>query len=171
MTRVTIAALRESAIALWQQRQPRERSVLGVGAAVIVAALLYALLIAPALDGRRQLQSALPELRQQAAEMQGLAQQAAQFAGASATAPEVPTSESIEASLREKGLRTQSVAVDGDLVRVQLTAASFAALLEWLAEAQHTARLVVLDASIVAQPAPDSVNATLTLRQQKSGGV
>ena len=170
MSRTNIASWREAGDAFWRQREPRERNVLAVGAMVVVAALLYALLISPAIEGRRQLQSALPELRQQAAEMQTLAQQATQFAAASARAPAPVTTESIDASLRDRGLKPQAVAVEGDLVRLQLTAVSFAALLEWLESAQRTARLVVLDASIVAQQAPDSVNATLTLRQQKSGG-
>jgi len=169
MSNPSMAAMRERGLALWQERQPRERNALGLGAGVIVIALLYALLIAPAIEGRKQLQAALPLLRQQAAEMRGLAQQAVQFASTSAPAPAPATKESVEASLRDRGLKPQAVTVEGSLVRVQLTAASFAALLDWLGDAHRTARLAVVDTSITAQAAPDTVNATLTLRQLKAG--
>jgi general secretion pathway protein M len=169
MTNAFVAALRERSLAFWQERGPRERNVLAIGAGVLVIALVYALLIAPAIEGRKQLQAALPQLRQQVAEMQALSQQAAQLAGASAAAPSPATKETIEASLRDKGLKAQAVTVDGELVRVQLAAVSFAALLDWLSDAQRTARLAVIDASIAAQATPDTVNATLALRQSKSG--
>jgi general secretion pathway protein M len=169
MTNTTVAALRDRGLAFWHDRQPRERNALAIGAGVLVIALVYALLIAPAIEGRRQLQAALPQLRQQVAEMQALSQQAARLAGTTAAAPAPATKESIDSSLRDKGLKAQAVTVDGELVRVQLSAVSFAALLDWLGDAQRTARLAVLDASITAQAAPDTVNATLTLRQLKSG--
>ena len=40
-------------------------------------------------------------------------------------------------------------------------------MLDWLDEMQKTARLSVVDANIVALPAVDSINATLTLKQQR----
>jgi general secretion pathway protein M len=107
-------------------------------------------------------------LRQQAAEMHGMSNEAAQLVAAGATAAPAPTKDAIESSLRDKGLKAQSIVVDGGLTRVQLTAVSFASLLEWLNDAQRTVHLVVVDANIVAQPAADTVNATLTLLQQKS---
>jgi general secretion pathway protein M len=165
---VDLAALRESCLAFWQERKPRERTALGLGAAVAIVALLYALVFAPAIEGRQQLAKALPSLRQQASELQALSQESAQFV-AGATAAPAPTKDTIERSLRDRGLKAQSIVVDGGLTRVQLTGVSFSSLLDWLTDAQQTARLTVVDAGIVAQPAADTVNATLTLRQQKNG--
>ena len=162
------AALKEAGLAFWEARKPSERNALIVGAIVIVAALLYALVIAPAIDGRRQLQTALPSLRQQAAELQLLSQTALQLGDASAAPAPAPTRESVESSLRDRGLKAQSVVVEGGLVRLQFTSASFSTLLEWLSEARNTAQLAVADANIVAQAAADTVDATVTLRQQKS---
>jgi general secretion pathway protein M len=57
------------------------------------------------------------------------------------------------------------VMLTGDFAKVQLTAASFAATLNWLDDMQKTALLSVVDANIVALDKPDMVNATFTLRQ------
>jgi general secretion pathway protein M len=164
-----LAALKESSLAFWQERKPRERATLLIGAAVVLVALFYALVIAPAIEARQELEKSLPSLRQQATELQALSQEAVQFGSTGAAPPPAPTRETIESSLRSKGLKAQSIVTEGGLVRMQLTAVSFAALLEWLNEAQKIMRLAVVDANIVAQPSPDVVNATLTLRQHKSG--
>jgi general secretion pathway protein M len=164
-----LAALKESSLAFWQERKPRERKALGLGAAVVIASLLYAVVIAPAIEGRQQLEKALPSLRRQAAELQALSSEATPLVPAGATPSPAPTRQSIESSLRDRGLKAQSVVVEGGLSRVQLTAVSFSSLLAWLNDLQRTARLAVVDASIVAQPAADTVNATLTLKQQQSG--
>jgi len=66
----TIAQYRERATALWLARTEQERRFLAVGGAVALAALLYLLLVEPAVEGRAQLRRALPQLRQQAAEVQ-----------------------------------------------------------------------------------------------------
>lgn len=168
MSSINVGALKESSLAFWQERKPRERTALVSGVTVVVVALLYAWVLAPAIEGRQRLAKTLPALRQQAAELQVLAKEATQLVNAGATPVPTPTKEAIESSLRAKGLKAQSVVVDGALTRVQLTAVSFASLLEWLDDAQTTARLAVVDASIVAQPSADTVNATLTLQQQKS---
>ncbi len=161
---------KESLAGFWQQRDTRERTMLALAGAVIAAALIYAVLIEPALSGRAQLEKSLPSLRLQAAEMQMLAKQAAQFATpAAALVPPPPVSrESIEAALTRKGLKAQNIIVSGDLVKVQLVSASFAATLDWLDEMQKSARLTVVDTNFAALAAVDTVNATLTLRQQKN---
>lgn len=153
----------------WSERNQRERNMLMAASAVIVLGLLYALLIDPALSGRKDLESRLPTLRQQTAEVQTLAKQAAALGGQASPAPAPPmTRESIESSLVRKGLKPQNLTLTGELAKVQLNAASFAALIDWLTEMQRTARLSVVDANVEAQAQTDTVNATLTLRQQRS---
>lgn len=159
--------LMQSALGFWNERNKRERTLLSAAAVIIVLGLFYLLLIDPALSGRQNLEKALPALRQQAAELHAMAKDAAGAGGkAAAPVPEL-TRERLEASLQSKGLKPQSVVLAGEQTKVQLSSISFAALVEWLDEMQRTARLSVIEANVEAQAKPDTVNATLTLRQQK----
>jgi len=167
MNAMTWNELKRAASNFWNERNKRERNMLSAAAVVIVLGLLYALLIDPALSGRRDLERKLPALRQQAAEVQALAKEASALGSkAAAPVPEV-TRESIENSLSRKGIKSQSVALTGDLLRIQLNGASFSGLVDWLEEMRKSARLSVVDANITAQEKVDTVNATLTLRQQR----
>jgi len=164
----TFGQWRQSFAAFWEGRNARERMLLAVGAAVVLLGLLYALLIDPALSGRDRLNKDLPQLRAQVAQLQALAREAA---GLNSGAPQNPapmSKESIEAELVRKGLKADNVGVTGEIARLQLSGASFAALVGWLDEIQKSSLVSVVEANIVAQAQPDSVNATLTLRQQKS---
>jgi general secretion pathway protein M len=160
--------LRETAGTFWRDRSTRERKQLLLMAGVIVLALLYLVLVAPALSGRTQLRKSLPELRQKSADMQQLVREAAALSANAAPPPTLLSKEGIDTALGARGLKAQSIVVTDDVVRIQLTAASFSALIGWLGDMQKTARLSVIDTSIVAQSTADTVNAAMTLRQQKS---
>lgn len=160
--------LKESASTFWMERNPRERSMLTAAAAVIALGLAYAVLLGPAISGRAQLEKNLPPLRLQAAEMQAMSRQAAALATTTAQPPATVTKEAIDTSLARRGLKAQSVALTGDLVRLQMAPVSFAGLVEWLEEMRQTARLSVVESSIIAQPQTDMVNVTLTMRQPKT---
>lgn len=164
----TIHQLRDVTANFWNQRSVRERKQLLLMGCVILLALLYLVLIAPALSGRARLRKSLPELRQKSADMQQLLRDAAVLSATILPPPALLSKDSIDATLTARGLKAQSIIVTEDVVRLQLNAVSFAALVDWLAEAQRTARLSVIDASILAQPTRDSVNVTMTLRQQKN---
>ncbi|MFT5591417.1 MAG: general secretion pathway protein M [Bradyrhizobium sp.] len=166
--RTSIQGARESAATFWNDRSTQERKQLLVISSVILLALLYLLLIDPALSGREQLRNSLPELRQKAAQMQQLSRDAAALSASVPPPPPVLSKVIMDASLATRGLKPQSVVVTEEIVRVQLSSVSFAALVDWLGEVQKTVRLSVIDASITAQAASDTVNATLTLRQLKS---
>lgn len=152
----------------WLERNPRERNMLVVAALALTLALLYLLLISPALAGRERLQKNLPPLRQQAAELQALAKQAGDLVNTPPPPATPVTRDSLEASLTRRGLKPQSLVLSGELAKVQLQSASFAALVSWLDDMQKTARLSLVEASFEALPAIDNVNATLTLRQQRN---
>ncbi len=154
--------------AFWSARNARERTLLAIAAAVIVLGLIYLLLIDPALSGRERTQKNLPVMRQQVAELQAMSKEASGLS-AKAGPPVAPLSkESLEAGLMDKGLKPQNVAVTGEIARVQLNSVQFAGVIDWLAEMQRTALLSVIEANVVAQAEPGIVNATLTLRQQRS---
>ena len=157
--------IQENVSAFWIERNARERKQIALAIAVAVCALIYMLLVAPALNGRAQLEKSLPELRQQSAELKNLATQASALSAATATPAPPATKEVIEASLANKGLKAQSVAPAGEIIKVQLSAVSFTGMLDWLDEIQKNLRITVVDANVTAQPQTDIVNATLTLRQ------
>src|SRR4051812_2037151 len=91
--------LREQLRVTWLARTEQERTFLSAGGAVVVVALIYSVLIGPALSGRAQLEKALPELRQKAAQMAGLGAEAAELARQPATQPAPMTREALAASL------------------------------------------------------------------------
>jgi general secretion pathway protein M len=157
--------IQESLSAFWMERNARERKQITLAIVVAVCALMYMLFVAPALNGRAQLEKSLPELRLQAADLQNLAKEASSLSAATATPAPPATREILEASLSSKGLKAQSVAATGEMIKVQLSGVSFTGMLDWLDEIQKNLRVTVVDANVTAQPQTDIVNATLTLRQ------
>lgn len=154
--------------AYWSQRSQRERNLLGWAAALILLALIYLLLIDPALSGRTRLQKNLPMLRQQAAELQSLTAKVASLSSQLSERPAVPLSkEALETALKSKGLNPKDVVFNGDMAKVQLPAVAFAGLLDWLDDAQKTMHWQVVEANVSALPEPGVVNAAVTLWQQK----
>lgn len=165
---ILLSTLRESSSIFWNTRNARERTILALAGLLVLLCLIYAIFFAPALNGRIQQSKDLPTLRQQEALLQALSKQASALNNAAAAAPAPISAESIAASLVSRGMKPQSLAVTDDLVRVQLNPVSFAGLVDWIDERQKTSGLTVLDASFVALPQNDMVNATLTLRQHRS---
>ena len=161
---------RQSFAEFWAARNARERAMLAAATVVVALGLIYATMINPALAGRERLNNDLPVLRQQVAELQALSKEVSALSGKTAPSIAAITREGIEASLARKGLKPQSVLLTGDLAKVQLPAVSFTATLDWLDDMQKTALLSVVDANIVALAQADSVDATLTLRQQNDHG-
>lgn len=157
-------------LSFWATRTQRERSVLAIGFMLLLAVLVWLVLVDPAMQGRTQLQKDLPVLREQLAQLQSMARDFAKTgnsAAASAATPTPLSRQMLESSLARKGLRPQSLEHNGELVRFKLSDASFAALVEWLAEIQSSAHLVVTDANVIATEKLDKVNASLNLHQQK----
>ena len=150
----------------WVLRDTRERIILSAASLLLVFVLIYLLLFDPALTGRDQLSKQLPVLRQQVAQLQSLSKQAATLAAKPAPLVSAITKEKIEASLARKGLKPQNLTLTGAFLKLQLAAVSFADTLDWLDEMQKTDLLSVVEANLVVQASPDTVNATITLRQQ-----
>jgi general secretion pathway protein M len=161
----TIVNLRERALAYWLARTEQERKFLAAGAAVVVVALVYALLLAPAIEGRATLQRALPELRQQAAQLQSMAAEASSLAANPAPAPAPMTREALSASMAQRSLNPASLTLTGEYAKVQFNNVSFANLVAWLDAQRRENRVQVQDAAFTALAAQGQVDATLTLRQ------
>jgi general secretion pathway protein M len=60
--KATLAQYRAGAEQFWQARTEQERKFLTVGGAVVGVALAYAVLLAPAMEGRVKLRKELPQL-------------------------------------------------------------------------------------------------------------
>ncbi len=161
---------RDSALAYWQQRNARERRMLIISFLVVAAAIVYSLLIDPALSGRADLQKQIPQLRQQVAEMAVLSKQSAQLNTAMAENIPAITRETLETSLARWSAKAQTLAVSDDIVRVQLPSIAYSGLMEWLLEMQKSARLSVDEARVTSLPEPGMVSVSLTLRQQRNAG-
>ncbi len=163
--RTRVGALRERALTYWLARTDQERKFLAVGGAVVLVSLVYALLLAPAIEGRDNLRSSLPALRQQAAQLQTLAAEAQTLAAN--PAPQVPpmSSDALSASMAQRGLKAGSITMTGEYAKVQLNGVSFANLVAWLDAQRRENRVQVQDAVFTALAAVGQVDATLTLRQ------
>lgn len=165
----TITRMNVAVSEFWSARNERERKQITLAAVVAVLGLTYMLLIEPAFVGRQQLQKNLPALRLQATELKAMAGQATTLARETPPPPPPMTKESIEAAMARAGITPQNVAMAGtDLAKVQLSSVSFAGMVRWLDDMQKSSRVAVVDANVTAQAQQDTVNATLTLRQQKS---
>lgn len=152
----------------WQQRDARERRLLSIAAAAIVLALIYLLLLNPALSGRARLQEKIPQLRQQVAEMALLSTQQAQLAASLSDQVAPVSREQIDASLSSRGVKTQALAVSDDIVRLHIQSVNYGSLMEWLVEMQKAARLTVEEARVTALPEAGQVSVSLTLKQQRN---
>ncbi len=159
---------KDSVLAYWQQRDMRERRLLLVAFLAVAGAIIYSVLIDPALSGRAELQKQVPQLRQQVAEMAELSKQSGQLNTSIAENIPAITRETVEASLVRWAVKPQTLTVSDDVVRVQLSSIAYSGLMEWLLEMQKSARLTVDDARVTALPETGMVSATLTLRQQRN---
>ena len=158
----------EAAASFWQQRDARERLWLSVGIASIFLAIVYLIFVNPALSNRSNLEKKIPQLRLQVAEMAVMSGQYAKIAG-EMTADVAPvTREVIESSLQRRGLKAQTLTAADDVVRLQITAASYINLMEWLLEMQKAARLTVEEIKLTTLTEVGQVSVVLTLKQQKS---
>lgn len=160
--------LRDAAASFWSERNERERRILSLGAVVVVIGLCYFALFNYPLKGIRQLTADLPDLRAKSAQVQTLAAQVTQLKNTVAQTDPV-TQDGVSASLGTHGLKPKSVSVSDGFVRLQLENVSFAGLADWLDEQQKTTHMTVIEANFVPQKQLDSVNATLTLKQQGGG--
>lgn len=160
-----IGELRERALAYWIARTDQERKFLTIGGVVVLLAIVYSVLLDPALSGREELRRSLPALRQQAAQLQSLAAEAQALAGQPPPAVTPMTREGLTASMAQRGLTAASLTMTGEYAKIQLNGVSFANLMAWLDAQRRENRVLVQDAAFTAQTALGQVDATLTLRQ------
>jgi len=176
------AAQRAQGLAWFQRLSPRERRlVLGL-ATVVLAALVWLILIDPAVNTITSARQALPGLRTQAATVASLTERARGLKRSSAAhaAGTLPSEAELRTSLRQAGLQDAqwslpAPAGDGKSVTVKFALAPAEPLLRWLDTAPNDWRLSVDNVELLrARDAdqrrlPGKVNGTITLVPRVAG--
>lgn len=131
----------------WQALAPRERRLLSIAALVIVLALLWWVLLAPAIATLRSAPAEHRRLDQQLAEMQALEAQARQLQGGTRLSA-TQALQQLETSLAQQLGKSATLARQGDRATVTLTNAAAAPLQQWLAQVRANAHAVPIDLRI-----------------------
>lgn len=135
-------------LARWQALAPRERFLVGMASTVVILALFWWLLMAPALQTLRTAAQQRTQLDQQLQQMRGLQAQAK----ALQSSPKVNTSDALralESSAKQRlGSNTQ-INVVGERASVTLKAVNPDALAQWLAQARVNAHALPVEAHLV----------------------
>ena len=124
--------------AAWQQRSVRERRLLVLAAVLMFAALLWQVGVAPALttwQGAAQRQAELDLQTRQMLELQAQARQLQ----APVRMPRQEALALLESSAAQQLGQGARLSVQGDVLRLSLTAAPAQGLARWLAEAREKA--------------------------------
>ena len=156
----------ESRSSVWfEARVPREKMLIGVGGALLVAALIYNVLWAPAWDGRARITADLPDLEAQLADVQSQADEARHLKGAAAI--RVPSGialrDALAASLAQAGIPDPQLTVLGKGVQVDAKNVPFSAWMTWLNDVREADHLRVVNAHAAGevQAGHATVSATL----------
>jgi len=152
----------------WIERAPRERAILGVGAGVVLIAVLYLVLIEPAWTGIGRLERSLPQQRSLAAELDALLGEVRGLKSQPQVATVSPSEVrgAIETSLTRAGMKATRIVPlsDGD---IQLTFANvpYGTWAAWLAGIERELGARTTSVVITGKDGtPGNVDAELALR-------
>jgi general secretion pathway protein M len=160
---------KERAAEFWQERDVRERRYLIVMTIVICCALVYGVLLSPALRGTKELKDRIPLARQQVAEMANLSKKSAQLQSILNEPVAEISKDTLESTLNRNGIKWQVLSVSDDVVRLQISSVAYVSMMECLVEWQKNNRLSVEEAKLQALPEVGMVSATISLKQLRSG--
>ncbi|ALX83782.1 general secretion pathway protein GspM [Achromobacter denitrificans] len=158
----------------YQALAPRERRPINSAGVLLGLALVFTILVEPALDSVRKLREELPRLRGQAAAVADLTRQAAGLRNqAAAPAATLPAAADVGASLARAGLPADHWKLEapgqGDSLTLALTEVPASALLRWLENIAGDWGLTVGKADLTraananGRPLPGLVNGSVTL--------
>lgn len=148
----------------WNLLAPRERTLLTAAAAVVLIALLWTLLLAPALRVLRTAPSQETALDAQLQRMQTLQAQAKALQQQAPLGYEDALRALQQATKQTLGAAAQ-ISVSGERATVTLQAVGADALAQWLAQARLNARSVPLEAKInrISTPASTTWSGVLVI--------
>lgn len=137
--------------AAWQQRSVRERRLLVLAAVLIFVALLWQVGVAPALGTWQIAAQRQAELDMQTRQMLELQAQARQLQ-APVRMPRQEALALLESSAAQQLGQGARLSMQGDVLRLSLTAASAQGLARWLAEAREKALALPQSAQLERVP-------------------
>lgn len=157
----------------FESLESRERQFVGLGALIVVVALIYGFIWAPLDKNHDSMATSVDDWQRSLAELRplkGLSQSSNQGTGStSATSQQSPIIV-VDQTLRSRGLeqfRRRSQPTSSNGVRVEFENVAFDDLVLWLGDLsdQHAMHVQAGSLSTGSQPAPGRVNATLTLER------
>jgi general secretion pathway protein M len=138
----------------WHQRSARERSLLSLGALVLVLATLWSVALAPALRTWQEAPAKQAQLDAQSQRMRQLQTQA-QAMQKPQTLSRTEAIEWLEKSLNSLGPNAQ-ISVQGESATLRLQAAPAQALAHWMVQARENAQALPLQADVQQTDPPSS---------------
>lgn len=138
-------------LAWWDERNAREKRLLSIGLLVILLALFYNLLIAPAWSGGATIRASLPAMKQQLAAMESQAAEAKQLGSTahSVTLTGDSLTSAVTSSLADRGFSATEVRRVGNAVQVDLKRISFSRWIGWVDDMRKQLKVQVSAAHIV----------------------
>jgi general secretion pathway protein M len=155
----------KSVLHAWSQRTASERRTLTIVGAVAAVALLVAFVWLPLERTRARLAAELPPLRASIAALERDASEVKRLRGLPATAATANRSSPLASLATDGGgvPGAQITVLDERRARLAGDDVSFAAVLEWIRNAQATHGMRVESARVQALPAPGRVRAEVVL--------
>ena len=155
----------------WRDRAPREKMVLALLGVVIAIAVLFLMLVEPAMSGIKRLERGLPQQRAQAAQLDALLGEVKTLKSRAQVATVSPSEAraALDKSLAAAGLKAARIVplADGDL---QLTFSNvpYAGWSTWLAgiERELGARTISVTANSTATPGNADIELALRLARR-----
>lgn len=152
----------------WSERAPRERAVLLLGGALLVAAIVYLVAIEPAWTGIARLERSLPQQRANAAELEALLAEVKALKGrpAIATMSAGDARSALEGSLSRAGLKAARIVPlsDGD-IQLQFADVPVSRWATWLANVERELGARSTAVTVTGREAvPGNVDVDLALR-------
>ena len=154
-------------LAFWNERAPREKTVLALLGAIVAVALLFLVLVEPAVTGIQRLERSLPQARSQAAQLDALLGEVKTLKARPQAATVSPGEArgAIDKSIAAAGLKAARIVPlsDGDL-QITMANVPYAAWSLWLAgiERELGARAISVNAN--SNGTPGQVDVELALR-------
>ena len=147
--------------AAWARLGARERRLVALAATVVGLALLWWLLLAPALHTLRSAHTQHAKLDAQLQHMQALASEAQQLQAQPRTSPE-DAARALQASVTATLGAGAKLALSGDRATLTLQGVQADALANWLAQARNNARAVPQEAHLTRSANPRQGNGAPT---------
>jgi general secretion pathway protein M len=154
---------RQRLLSYWQQRDPRERLLIGLAFVFLVITVFYQLYWRPINKSVDLLRLSVPRERAQLAQMRVQAKQVPRIQTSAPTASLMPT---LENTIDNHGLREKLHRMEPDgnkLAQVDFKQVGYANLLKWILHLQRQHGIVVKTARLTATATPGIVDANLTL--------